>query len=203
MLPFEPDGRSPRCAVKVASSPATTTGTVREHERLVSLHASLSRHTARALPRPWDVLRGAPDGLRANMRCRPVDEHNRRPLGSPTESQARRSRCRGRLVHRVCRSNRSSTRRKPSGLDADLSPSRRRRAIVAVEFLEAAEQTAGSNPVGRSAVHQHYDAEPWNVHIDGAEPLLIDWETDDLRPSDCLGRRWPTSSTSSRTGTSS
>ncbi|MEA3185349.1 MAG: hypothetical protein QOJ74_1826, partial [Ilumatobacteraceae bacterium] len=41
--------------------------------------------------------------------------------------------------------------------------------------------------LGTFAVHQHYDTGPWNVHIDNSEPMLIDWETDDHRPADCLG----------------
>jgi hypothetical protein len=56
-----------------------------------------------------------------------------------------------------------------------------------VEFLAEAQRIARSTRLGELAVHQHYDAGPWNVHIDTEEPMLIDWETDDLRPTDCLG----------------
>ena len=61
-------------------------------------------------------------------------------------------------------------------------------ASTAVDaFLAEARRVARSTRVDEIAVHQHYDAGPWNVHIKGSNPMLIDWETDDLRPADCLG----------------
>ena len=53
--------------------------------------------------------------------------------------------------------------------------------------LKEAEFVALDTRLGDLAVHQHYDAAPWNVHLDGGKPVMIDWETDDLRPADCLG----------------
>jgi len=55
------------------------------------------------------------------------------------------------------------------------------------ELVKHAECVALDTHLGDLAVHQHYDTAPWNVHLDGTKPVVIDWETDDLRPADCLG----------------
>src|SRR4029079_1494611 len=59
--------------------------------------------------------------------------------------------------------------------------------LAVAELAKEAEFVALDTRLGDLAVHQHYDAAPWNVHLDGGKPVMIDWETDDLRPSDCLG----------------
>ena len=181
---------SPDFAVKVASSLTTTIGTVREHERLIDLHAALPAHTSRALPKPIGMF-----ALIARTAC--VQSCAPGPAMSVTA---------GRWGQRL--------RAKRHDLDVvvdwltefaiatrvDISRSERdwtliyEEAISTIDFLPAvvellteAQRIAKSTRVGESAVHQHYDAGPWNVHIDRNDPMLIDWETDDLRPMDCLG----------------
>ncbi|MEP7112654.1 MAG: hypothetical protein ABI862_05275 [Ilumatobacteraceae bacterium] len=190
VLPFQRGGRVPRFAVKVASSSTTTIGTQREHERLISLHASLPAHTARAVPTPIGIF-----ALADRTAC--VQSYAPGPSMSATVGGW------GRTLSAKCRDldvvvdwlTKFAAETRVIGVTAerdwtvifgeataaiDFPPE-------VVDFLVEAEKTASAMALGDSAVHQHYDAGPWNVHLDGAEPMLIDWETDDLRPTDCLG----------------
>lgn len=190
VLPFDPAARSPRFAVKVASSSRTTTGTLREHERLIDLHASLSRYTARALPRPLGLYT-----VGGRVAC--VQTCAKGPSMSTTVGHWGRrwsDKCRDLDVVVDWLNEFGAATRVDVGLaqrdwketygDArasiELSP-------PVMQFLSEAEEVARSTPLGDFTVHQHYDAGPWNVHINGAEPFLIDWESDDLRPADCMG----------------
>lgn len=190
VLPFGTGATSPRYAVKVASTPQTACGTVREHQRLIHLHATLSAHTARALPRPMGMYTLA--GRTACVQsCAPG------PSMSVTVGrwgQALTTK-RGDLDAVVNWLNEFAlaTRVDVGTAERDWTLIYDDAAAIidfpaaVSDFLSEARRLATSTGVGQSAVHQHYDAGPWNVHMDGTVPMLIDWETDDLRPTDCLG----------------
>jgi hypothetical protein len=190
VLPFEPGDRSPRFAVKVASSPRTAIGTVREHERLIRLHATLPSDTARALPGPMGMYT-----LAGRTAC--VQSCARGPSMNVTVGRWRqpwRAKCRDLDVvvdwliefADATRADMAAAQRDWT-LIYDEAVARFQFPPEVVEFLGEARRIARSTLLGDIAVHQHYDAGPWNVHIDTDEPMLIDWETDDLRPADCLG----------------
>jgi hypothetical protein len=190
VLPFEPGDGSPKFAVKVASSPTTTIGTLREHARLVSLHAMLPAHTARALPTP-----GGTYALAGRTAC--VQSYAPGPSMSATVGRWGRrfgDKCHDLDVVVDWLIEFAAATRVPSASAArDWTQMYGEVATLidlpaeVVDFLEESQRIARSSKLGETAVHQHYDAGPWNVHIDQTRPLLIDWETDDLRPPDCLG----------------
>ena len=190
VLPFERGDRSPRFAVKVASSSRTAIGTVREHERLIKLHATLPSETTRALPGPMGRYT-----LAGRTAC--VQSCARGPSMNVSVgrwAQPWHAKCRDLdVVVDWLIEFAHATR-------VDLASARHDWTLVydeavamfqfppdVVELLGKAERIARSTLLGEIAVHQHYDAGPWNVHIDTDEPMLLDWETDDLRPTDCLG----------------
>jgi Phosphotransferase enzyme family len=190
VLPFEPDDRSPKFAVKVASSSTTTIGTLREHARLISLHATLPASTARALPTPMGTYTVA-------ERTACVQSYAPGPSMSASVGRW------GRPFGDKCRDLdvvvdwliefAAATRVASASAAWDWTQTYFEAATTidfpagVVDFLEESQRTARSSTLGETAVHQHYDAGPWNVHIDKGQPSLIDWETDDLRPPDCLG----------------
>jgi hypothetical protein len=190
VLPFEPTGRSPRFAVKVASSRTTLMGTLREHERLTQLHATLPLSTARALPRPIGMYTVA-DRTAGVQSCADGPSMNTtvstwgRPLTAKCSDLD--------VVVDWLTEFATATR-------VDIAAAQHNwtliydeaRAAIAdpsdvIDLLAEARRVATSTTLGTFAVHQHYDTGPWNVHIDKSEPMLIDWETDDHRPVDCLG----------------
>ena len=190
LLPFEPRAASPRFAVKIASSPGTAIGTIREHERLISLHAILPPYIARGVPEPVGRYT-----LAARTAC--VQSCAPGPLMNVLVGQWHRP------VAESCRDLDvvvdwlsdfgCATQVELSTVASDWTSIYRHAAVV-VEFppdvvtlVADAERLARSTRLGACAVHQHYDAAPWNVHLDGTRPVLIDWETDKLRPPDCLG----------------
>lgn len=190
VLPFEPGDKSPKFAVKVASSPTTTVGTLREHARLISLHETLPAHTARALPAP-----GGTYTLAGRTAC--VQSYAPGPSMSASVGRW------GRRFSDKCRDLdvvvdwltefASATRVASASAAWDWTQMYGEAATLidlpaeVVDYLDESQRIARSSKLGETAVHQHYDAGPWNVHIDKGQPLLIDWETDDLRPPDCLG----------------
>jgi hypothetical protein len=190
VLPFEPGAKSPRFAVKVASSPATTIGTMREHERLIGLRATLPPHTARALPTPMGMYT-----LAGRTAC--VQSYAPGPSMSVTVGRwGRPMSARRRDLDGVVdwlTEFATATRVDVACAERDWTQIYDEAAAVidlppeVLDFFGESRKIAKSNRLGEFAVHQHYDAGPWNVHIDGAQPVLIDWETDDLRPTDCLG----------------
>ena len=190
VLPFEATAKSPRFAVKVASSSRTTTGTLREHERLIALHATLSRYTARALPRPLGLY-----AVAERVAC--VQTCAKGPAMSTTVGRwGRRWSDKVRDLDVVVdwlNEFGTATRVDVGAAQHDWkeiyddAAARLELSPPVLQFLAEARRIATSTPLGSSAVHQHYDAGPWNVHINRAEPLVIDWESDELRPADCLG----------------
>lgn len=190
VLPFGPGDPTPRFAVKVASTSKTATATLREHERLVQLHATLPARTARALPRPIAVYSLA-NRTACVQSCAPGPSMNATVglWGRPFSAKIRDlDVVVDWLTEFAC-----ATR-------VDVSVAERNWALIydevaaimqlpseVVDFLSEAQAIARSTNLARVAVHQHYDVGPWNVHIDGTTPMLLDWETDDLRPADCLG----------------
>jgi hypothetical protein len=190
VLPFAPDADTPTFAVKVASTTATAVGTLREHERLVALHRDLPKSTARALPVPMGVYTLA-ERTACIQSCAPgpsmsatVGRWGRSPAGKSGDLD---------VVVDWLTEFAIATRVDANEADRDwTSIYTEARAVLdlptdVVDLLDAAETVARSSEIGKVVVHQHYDAGPWNVHIDGTKPLLIDWETDDLRPADCRG----------------
>lgn len=190
VLPFEPGDWSPRFAVKVASSPRTAVGTLREHERLIRLHATLPPETARALPGPMGMYT-----LAGRTAC--VQSCARGPSMNVTVGrwgQPWRAKCddldavvEWLIEFATATRVDVATAQKDWTLIYEEAIATFQFSPEVVELLGEARRIARSTPLGDIAVHQHYDAAPWNVHIDTAEPMLIDWETDDLRPADCLG----------------
>jgi hypothetical protein len=190
VLPFEPGDRSPRFAVKVASGPRTAVGTLREHERLVRLHATLPSDTARALPGPMGMYT-----LAGRTAC--VQSCARGPSMNVTVGrwgQPWRAKCHDLdVVVDWLIEFAAATRVDVATAESDWTLIYDRAVATfdfppeVVDFIGEAQRIARSTQLGEFAVHQHYDVAPWNIHIDTAEPMLIDWETDDLRPTDCLG----------------
>ena len=190
VLPFEPGDRLPNLAVKVASSSTTTIGTLREHARLITLHATLPTRTARALPIP-----GGTYTLAGRTAC--VQSYA--PGPSMSASVGRWGRQFGDKLRDLdvvvdWLTEFATATRVPTASAAwdwtqmyDEAATSIDFPAEVVAFLDESQQIARASGLGETAVHQHYDAGPWNVHIDDGQPLLIDWETDDLRPPDCLG----------------
>jgi hypothetical protein len=190
VLPFAQNGTVPRFAVKVASTPKTAVGTLRENERLISLHSMLPSHTASALPKPMGVY-----SLTGRTAC--VQSCAPGPSMSATVGRW------GRPLSAKVRDLDAvvdwftelalATRVGVALVERDWTLIYQDAAAITEDtpgvarLLTESQKIAKSTALGQYAVHQHYDAGPWNVHIDGAEPMLIDWETDDLRPADCLG----------------
>jgi len=191
VLPFARDSDSPRFAVKIASSPSTAVGTKREHERLVALHAALAPHIARGIPEPLCTYTLA--GRTACVQsCAPG------PLMNATVGRWRRplaERCRDLDVvvdwltefASATAVDRASALCDWTGIYGDAAAIAGERSRDVTALLAESERVAGASSLANLAVHQHYDAAPWNVHLDGTRAVLIDWETDDLRPADCLG----------------
>jgi hypothetical protein len=190
VLPFAKDGSVPRFAVKVASTPKTAVGTLRENERLISLHSTLPSHTARALPKPMGVF--ALTGRTACVQsCAPGPSMSATVgrWGRPLSAKVRDLDAVVDWLTELA----LATRVGVAIAERDWTLVYRDAAAITqhapgvAQLLAQSQSIAKSTALGQYAVHQHYDAGPWNVHIDGAEPMLIDWETDDLRPADCLG----------------
>jgi hypothetical protein len=190
VLPFEPGGTTPRCAVKVASNSKTAIGTLREHERLIGLHATLPGHTARALPRPMGVYTLA-ERTACVQSCAPGPSMSATVgrWGRPFSAKRRDLDVVVDWLTEFATATRVDVATAASdwtliyeeaAATIDLPPE-------VLELLAEARNIARSTQLGALSVHQHYDAGPWNVHIDRTEPMLLDWETDDLRPTDCLG----------------
>jgi hypothetical protein len=190
VLPFEGHDTSPRFAVKVASTAKTAIGTLRENERLISLHATLPPHTARALPKPMGVYTLA--GRTACVQsCAPGPSMSATVgcWGRPLSAKARDLD----VVVDWLTELGIATRLGVAMAERDWTLVYDEASVVmelprdVAEFLAKSQKIAKSTALGQCAVHQHYDAGPWNVHIDDIGPMLLDWETDDLRPADCLG----------------
>ncbi|HZX54050.1 MAG TPA: aminoglycoside phosphotransferase family protein [Ilumatobacteraceae bacterium] len=190
VLPFAPGAHAPRFAVKIASSPATAVGTVREHERLIALHAALPEDIARGIPEPMGTFTLA--GRTACVQsCAPGPLMNatvgqwRRPLGETYRDLEA-------VVDWLSEFALATAVDRDTARQDWMSIFRDAGGVVdlpagVIELLAEAECVAAGTRLGGLAVHQHYDAAPWNVHLDGTKAVLIDWETDDLRPADCLG----------------
>jgi len=190
VLPFDSGAEAPRFAVKIASSPATVIGTVREHERLIALHASLPNDIARGIPEPMGMFTLA--GRTACVQsCAPGPLMNvlvgawHRPVSQNCRDLD--------VVVDWFSEFAVATAVETAPGSADWTSIYREAAAVGeltpdlAALVDAAERVTRSTCLGARAVHQHYDAAPWNVHLDGTRPFVIDWETDDLRPPDSLG----------------
>jgi hypothetical protein len=185
--------RVPRTVVKIASGPDTGEGTFREMERLRDLHANLDPDLARSLPEP----RGCTvvlDRLACEQSC---------ASGPSLASVTRVHRHRGRwpdLEHVASWLDRfgQATRRVAADAAGQPLPAAWTEVFTTladdlevpqavVELNRAMADVARTTGLAVIAVHQHYDTGPWNVHLVAGRPVLVDWETDVLRPEDSLG----------------
>lgn len=188
VLPFASGDSAPRHVVKVATGPESEEATVGEHERLVRLQQTLPAGVSRALPRPLREL--SIGGRQACVQTCAVGASlqslagawGRRPSAKAAElarvvewyNDLAKATCVRRHRHDWVDVFATATTHLP--LDA-----------AARDFLAEAEQRAMRSGLAELAVHQHFDAGPWNIHLNRRTVGVVDWELDQRRPGDCLG----------------
>jgi hypothetical protein len=188
VLPFAAGDAAPRHVVKVATGVESEEATAGEHERLRRLHETLPIGVARALPLPLRELSIA--GREACVQSCAVGPSLQTLAGAwgrrPSVKAAELSRvvdwynALARATH--VRRHRHDWVEVFAAASTELLLDARTQ-----DLLAAAESRAVRTGLAELAVHQHYDAGPWNIHLQRRTVGVVDWELDRHRPSDCLG----------------
>jgi hypothetical protein len=173
----------------VATSEASAEATAREHERLFELHARLPDRLRRGLPTPIATVR-----LAGRTTC--IQTCAAGPsLNSLTGRWGRpASAKRGDLVAVVhwlnglastTRADTSATNSPWTAVFSDAGMLQLGDDVDAL--LEIAAERAAQSGLAATAVYQHYDPGPWNIHLRHRSLTIIDWESDHRRPADSMG----------------
>jgi hypothetical protein len=190
VLRFGRRDRAPGTVVKVASGAESAAATVGEHQRLRMLHDTLPWELRRALPAPIALTTIA--GRTACIQsCAPGPSLNAL-AGSVLRRAARKH---GDLAAVVEWLNAFAVATRVSSSTGSQewmhvfaqAKSSLRLGAAAHELFDRAEQRATDTGLAGIAVHQHFDAGPWNVHLHRRSLTLVDWEHDEHRPADSLG----------------
>ena len=166
VLPIAAGDTAPRHVVKVATGPESGEATAGEHERLRRLHQTLPVGVGRALPLPLRELTIA--GHEACVQSRAVGpslqvlagEWGRRPSVKAAELS--------RVVDWYNALARATYVRRHRHQWLDVFAAAATELPIdqqTRDFLSAAESRAVRTGLAELAVHQHYDAGPWNIHL--------------------------------------